>query len=59
MTRLLHLLHSTASGDLVFYIQPPSTFVFTPPVENQHYRPCSPKRNIDMLTEAMILLRSA
>jgi hypothetical protein len=28
--RLLHLLHSTASGDLVFYIQPPSTFVFTP-----------------------------
>jgi hypothetical protein len=28
---LLHLLHSTASGDLAFYIQPPSTFVFTPP----------------------------
>jgi hypothetical protein len=27
---LLHLLHSTASGDLIFYIQPPSTFVFTP-----------------------------
>jgi hypothetical protein len=27
---LLHLLHSTASGDLAFYIQPPSTFVFTP-----------------------------
>jgi hypothetical protein len=28
--RLLHLLHSTASGKLVFYIQPPPTFVFTP-----------------------------
>ncbi len=27
---LLHLLHSTASSGLVFYIQPPSTFVFTP-----------------------------
>ena len=26
-----HLLHSTASSDLVFYNQPPSTFVFTPP----------------------------
>jgi len=24
-------MHSTASSDLVFYIQPPSTFVFTPP----------------------------
>jgi hypothetical protein len=35
MTRLLHLLHSTASGDLVFYIQPPSAFVFTPSVEKQ------------------------
>jgi hypothetical protein len=31
----LHLLHSTASGDLVFYIQPPSTFVFTPVDEHQ------------------------
>ena len=29
-TGLLHLLHSTASSGLVFYIQPPSTFVFTP-----------------------------
>jgi hypothetical protein len=28
---LPHLLRSTASGDLAFYIQPPSTFVFTPP----------------------------
>ncbi|MCA1706959.1 MAG: hypothetical protein LC808_28315, partial [Actinobacteria bacterium] len=28
--RLPHLLHSTASSDLVSYIQPPSTFVFTP-----------------------------
>jgi hypothetical protein len=25
--RLLHLLHSTASSDPIFYIQPPSTFV--------------------------------
>jgi hypothetical protein len=33
--RLLHLLHSTASGDLVFYIQPPSTFVFTPSDDQQ------------------------
>jgi len=33
--RLLHLSHSTASGDLVFYIQPPSTFVFTPSDEHQ------------------------
>jgi hypothetical protein len=33
--RLLHLLHSTASGDLVFYIQPPSAFVFTPLVERE------------------------
>jgi hypothetical protein len=36
--RLLHLLHSTASGDLAFYIQPPSTFVFTRFVEEQHCR---------------------
>jgi hypothetical protein len=28
--RLLHLSHSTASSGLVFYIQPPSTFVFAP-----------------------------
>jgi hypothetical protein len=35
MTRLLHLLHSTASGDPIFYIQPPSAFVFTPIVERQ------------------------
>jgi hypothetical protein len=34
--QLLHLLHSTASGDLAFYIQPPSTFVFTPFVEKQN-----------------------
>jgi hypothetical protein len=39
--RLLHLLHSTASSDLIFYIQPPSTFVFTPSVENQERRPGS------------------
>ena len=29
--RLLHLLHSTVFSGLVFYIEPPSTFVFTPP----------------------------
>jgi hypothetical protein len=34
--RLLHLLHSTASSDLVFYIQPPSAFVFTQIVEEEH-----------------------
>ena len=28
--RLLHLSYSTASSGLVFYIQPPSTFVFAP-----------------------------
>jgi hypothetical protein len=28
--RLPHLPHSTASSGLIFYIQPPSTFVFTP-----------------------------
>jgi hypothetical protein len=34
--RLPHLLHSTASGELVFYIQPPSAFVFTQIVEEEH-----------------------
>jgi hypothetical protein len=38
MTRLLHLLHSTASSDLIFYIQPPSAFVFTRFVDKQHCR---------------------
>ena len=33
--RLLHLSHSTASSGLVFYIQPPSTFVFAPFVAKQ------------------------
>jgi hypothetical protein len=40
--RLLHLLHSTASGDLVFYIQPPPAFVFTRFVENQHSQRAAP-----------------
>jgi hypothetical protein len=41
--RLLHLLHSTASGDLAFYIQPPSTFVFTPMRDEEHSRRAAPR----------------
>ena len=36
--RLLHLSYSTASSGLVFYIQPPSTFVFAPNRQSRDHR---------------------
>jgi hypothetical protein len=42
--RLLHLSYSTASSGSVFYIQPPSTFVFTP-IDGIRSRGSAPQRD--------------